>query len=124
MYEDKDNDVERLKFADVFPQNSQRVIAQSKVPMRVIIGNPPYSVGQKSANDDAQNEHYEKLEKRISETYAANTNAKLKNSLYDSYIKAFRYASDILDDMGGVIGFVTNAGWIDGNGMNGLRKCF
>lgn len=124
MYEDKDNDVERLKFADVFPQNSQRVIAQSKVPMRVIIGNPPYSVGQKSANDDAQNEHYEKLEKRISETYAANTNAKLKNSLYDSYIKAFRYASDILDDMGGVIGFVTNAGWIDGNGMDGLRKCF
>lgn len=49
MYEDKDNDVERLKFADVFPQNSQRVIAQSKVPMRVIIGNPPYSIGQKSA---------------------------------------------------------------------------
>lgn len=124
MYEDKDNDVERLKFADVFEQNSQRVIAQSKVPMRVIIGNPPYSVGQKSANDDAQNESYPRLEKRIAETYAAYAKANNKNALYDSYIKAFRYAGDILDDMGGVIGFVTNAGWLDGNAMDGLRKCF
>lgn len=124
MYEDKDNDVERLKFADVFEQNSQRVIAQSKVPMRVIIGNPPYSIGQKSANDDAQNEHYEKLENRIAETYALYSKASLQKGLYDSYIKAFRYASDILDDMGGVIGFVTNAGWLDGNAMDGLRKCF
>ena len=124
MYEDKDNDVERLKFADVFPQNSQRVIAQSKVPMRVIIGNPPYSIGQKSANDDAQNESYPKLEKRISETYSRNTKATLQRGLYDSYVKAFRYASDILDDMGGVIGFVTNAGWLDTQTMDGLRKCF
>ena len=124
MYEDKDNDVERLKFADVFPQNSQRVIAQSKVPMRVIIGNPPYSIGQTSANDNAQNEHYEKLEKRIAETYVLNSTASLQKGLYDSYIKAFRYASDILDDMGGVIGFVTNAGYLDGNAMDGLRKCF
>lgn len=124
MYEDKDNDVERLKFADVFEQNSQRVIAQSKVPMRVIIGNPPYSVGQKTANDNAQNESYPRLEKRIAETYAAYAKANNKNALYDSYIKAFRYAGDILDDMGGVIGFVTNAGWLDGNAMDGLRKCF
>lgn len=124
MYEDKDNDVERLKFADVFEQNSQRVIAQSKVPMRVIIGNPPYSVGQKTANDNAQNESYPRLEKRIAETYAAEAKVNNKNALYDSYIKAFRYAGDILDDMGGVIGFVTNAGWLDGNAMDGLRKCF
>ena len=124
MYEDKDNDVERLKFADVFPQNSQRVIAQSKVPMRVIIGNPPYSVGQTSTNDNAQNERYPKLEKRITETYAINSKASLQKGLYDSYVKAFRYASDILDDMGGVIGFVTNAGWLESNTMDGLRKCF
>ena len=124
LYEDKDNDVERLKFADVFPNNSERVIAQSKVPMRVIIGNPPYSAGQNTANDNAQNEHYEKLEGRIASTYAAGTKATNKNALYDSYIKAFRYASDRLADMGGVIGFVTNAGWLDGNAMDGLRKCF
>lgn len=124
LYEDKDNDVERLKFADVFPNNSERVIAQSKVPMRVIIGNPPYSVGQNTANDDAQNEHYAKLEGRIASTYASETKATNKNALYDSYVKAFRYASDRLEDMGGVIGFVTNAGWLDGNAMDGLRKCF
>lgn len=124
MYEDRDNDVTRLKYADVFPQNSERVIAQSKVPMRVIIGNPPYSIGQKSANDNAQNEKYQKLEERIRYTYSKESNANLQRGLYDSYIKAFRYASDTLSDMGGVIGFVTNAGWLDGNGMDGLRKCF
>lgn len=124
MYEDRDNDVTRLKYADVFPQNSERVIAQSKVPMRIIIGNPPYSIGQKSANDNAQNESYPKLESRIANTYGVNSTAALQKGLYDSYIKAFRYASDILDDMGGVIGFVTNAGWLDGNAMDGMRKCF
>ena len=124
MYEDRDNDVTRLKYADVFPQNSERVIAQSKVPMRVIIGNPPYSIGQKSANDDAQNEFYPNLESRIAKTYGSNSKAALQRGLYDSYIKAFRYAGDILDDMGGVIGFVTNAGWLDSKAMDGLRKCF
>lgn len=124
MYEDRDNDVTRLKYADVFPQNSERVIAQSKVPMRVIVGNPPYSIGQKSANDNAQNEKYPKLEDRIRHTYSKESNANLQRGLYDSYIKAFRYASDTLSDMGGVIGFVTNAGWLDGSGMDGMRKCF
>ena len=125
LYEDQDNDVERLKFADVFPQNSKRVIAQSKVPVQVIVGNPPYSVGQKSANDNAANESYPKLEKRIANTYAAGTKATNKNALYDSYIKAFRWASDRLDNkVGGIIGFVTNAGWLDGAAMDGMRKCF
>lgn len=125
LYEDQDNDVERLKFSDVFEQNSERVIAQSKVPVQVIVGNPPYSVGQKSANDNAQNESYPKLERRIANSYAARTKATNKNALYDSYIKAFRWASDRLDNKGGgVIGFVTNAGWLDGSAMDGMRKCF
>lgn len=124
MYEDKDNDVERLKFADVFPQNSERVIAQSKVPMRVIIGNPPYSIGQTSANDNNQNEYYPCLEKRIADTYGAESSAVLQKGLYDSYVKALRYASDILDDMGGVIGFVINGSWLDKGAFDGLRKCF
>lgn len=125
LYEDKDNDVTRLKYSDIFPQNSKRVIEQSKTPVMVIIGNPPYSIGQKSANDNAQNESYPKLEMRIEKTYAAKTNVTNKNSLYDSYIKAFRWASDRLDaNNGGIIGFVTNAGWLDGAAMDGLRKCF
>lgn len=125
LYEDKDNDVTRLKYSDVFPQNSERVIEQSKTPIQIIIGNPPYSVGQRSANDNAKNESYPHLEKRISDTYAILSKATSQKGLYDSYIKAFRWASDRLDQQnGGIIGFVTNAGWLDGAAMDGLRKCF
>lgn len=108
----------------MFPGNSQRVIDQKKTPMKVIIGNPPYSVGQRSANDNAQNETYPALEKRIAETYANKTNATNKNSLYDSYIKAFRWASDRIDNRnGGIIAFITNIGWLDGMAMTGFRNC-
>lgn len=107
-----------------FRKNSHRATDQKRQPMKVIVANPPYSVGQRTANDNAQNEMYPDLEARIAETYAARTQATNKNSLYDSYIKAFRWASDRLDETGGIIGFVTNAGWLDGQAMEGLRKCF
>lgn len=110
-------------FSDMFPQNSERVAKQKKAPLRVILGNPPYSVGQKSANDNAQNQKYEKLDARIASTYAANTNAVNKNSLYDSYIKAFRWSTDRLDKNGGIICFVSNGAWLDGNSADGFRKC-
>ena len=103
-------------------ENSTLIKKQIDTKIEIIIGNPPYSVGQKSANDNAQNVHYEKLERRIAETYAAGTNATNKNALYDSYIKAFRWASDRISE--GVIGFVTNAGFLDGAAMDGLRKIF
>lgn len=124
LYEDENGDVQQLKFSDAFPNNSDRLITQAKTPMQIVIGNPPYSVGQTSANDNAQNEHYENLEKRIADTYAAETKATNKNALYDSYIKAFRWASDRISETGGIIGFVTNAGWLDGSAMDGMRKCF
>lgn len=118
------DDADKL-FSAMFPQNSARVQAQQKAPLRVIIGNPPYSVGQKNANDNAQNQEYPKLDARIAKTYAAASSANLKNSLYDSYIKAFRWASDRLDPKhGGIIAFVSNGAWIDGNAADGLRKCF
>ena len=105
-------------------QNSERFVAQQKAPMRVIIGNPPYSVGQKSANDNAQNQSYPKLEKRIARTCAASTKAKNKNSLYDTYIKAFRWSADRLPiDQGGIIALITNSGWLDKGVFNGMRKC-
>lgn len=117
------DDADKL-FSAMFPQNSARVQAQQKAPLRVIIGNPPYSVGQKSANDNAQNQDYPKLDARIAKTYAAATDATNKNSLYDSYIKAFRWASDRLDPKhGGIIAFVSNGAWIDGNATEGFRKC-
>jgi len=110
-------------FSEMFPQNSARVQRQKKAPVRVIMGNPPYSVGQKSANDNAQNQKYEKLDNRIAKTYAKRTEATNKNSLYDSYIKAFRWSTDRLDPKhGGVIAFVSNGAWIDGNSADGFRK--
>lgn len=109
---------------DMFRQNSERITAQQNAPLRIIIGNPPYSVGQKSANDNAQNQSYPRLENRIAETYAAKATATNKNSLYDSYIKAFRWASDRLDaKTGGIIAFVSNGSWLDGNATAGFRKC-
>jgi len=110
-------------FSEMFPKNSERVAKQKKAPLRVIMGNPPYSVGQKSANDNAQNQKYEKLDARISNTYAEQTDATNKNSLYDSYIKAFRWSSDRLDPKnGGIISFITNGAWLDGNSTDGFRK--
>ena len=109
-------------FSEMFPQNSERVQKQQKAPLRIIMGNPPYSVGQKSANDNAQNLKYEKLDNRIAETYADLTNATNKNSLYDSYIKAFRWSTDRLDKTGGIICFVSNGAWLDGNSADGFRK--
>jgi predicted helicase len=110
------------KFSEMFPQNSKRVKRQQKAPLRIIFGNPPYSVGQKSANDNAQNLKYEKLDNRIADTYAKLTSAINKNSLYDSYLKAFRWSSDRLDETGGIICFVSNGAWLDGNSTDGFRK--
>ncbi|RLJ97927.1 DEAD/DEAH box helicase [Tenacibaculum discolor] len=115
------NESEKL-FSEMFPQNSKRVQAQQKAPLRVIMGNPPYSIGQKSANDNAQNQSYDKLDSRIANTYAALSNAGLNKSLYDAYIKAFRWSTDRLDPKnGGVIAFVSNGAWLDGNSTDGFR---
>ena len=111
-------------FSEQFPTNSKRVIAQKKKPITVIIGNPPYSIGQKSANDNAQNQTYPTLNSRIEKTYVEESNANLNKSAYDSYIKAFRWASDRINKKdGGIIGFVTNGAWLDANGLDGFRKC-
>ena len=116
-----DNDI----FSQLFPENSERLQKQKKAPVRVIIGNPPYSVGQKNAEDDAKNLKYPKLESRIASTYTANTQATNKNALYDSYIKAFRWASDRIDknNDGGIVAFISNGAWIDGVAQDGMRKC-
>ncbi len=106
----------------LFKENSEYLEHQKKLDIQVIFGNPPYSIGQKSENDNAKNTPYPILDKRISETYAAQSKASLIRGLYDSYIRAIRWASDRIKDRG-VIGFVTNAGFINGSFMDGLRKC-
>ncbi len=99
----------------VLPENSERVNRQKAQNIRVILGNPPYSV-----NDNPV--PYPALDARIRETYAAQSSATNKNSLYDSYIRAIRWASDRIEDKG-IVAFVTNGSFLDGNAADGLRNC-
>ena len=93
--------------------NSERRQRQKKSDIQIIVGNPPYSVGQKKQDDDAPNVKYSDLDHQIRKTYVKNSSAKLNKSLYDSYIRAIRWASDRINEKG-IIGFVTNGGWIEG----------
>ena len=106
----------------MFPENNRRVKRQRQSPIRVVIGNPPYSVGQGNANANNQNLEYPGLDARIESTYATRSTATNKNSLYDSYVRALRWASDRIEGKG-IVGFVTNNSFIDGNAMDGLRAC-
>uniref|UniRef100_UPI0035CF8F78 type ISP restriction/modification enzyme n=1 Tax=Bartonella sp. TT121SHDZB TaxID=3243580 RepID=UPI0035CF8F78 len=106
----------------ILKENSEYLEHQKNLDIEVIFGNPPYSTGQKSANDNAKNTPYPILDKRISETYAAQSKSINMQALYDSYIRAIRWASDRIKDRG-VIGFITNAGFINACSLNGLRKC-
>lgn len=105
-----------------FRANSERAERELEQDIRVIVMNPPYSAGQNSANDNNQNEKYPKLDERIENTYAERSTATRKGSLYDSYIRAIRWASDRVKDSG-VIAFVSNGSFIDGNSADGLRRC-
>ncbi|MBR6418294.1 MAG: DEAD/DEAH box helicase, partial [Bacteroidales bacterium] len=108
-------------FETPFVENNKRVQRQLDSPITVIIGNPPYSVGQKSANDDAANQHYKLLETRIEQNYIRLSEVKLNQALYDSYFKAFRYASDRLEE-NGIVAFVSNGAWLDSGAGSGFRK--
>ncbi|WP_019223214.1 DEAD/DEAH box helicase [Bartonella rattaustraliani] len=105
----------------IFKANSDYLELQKKLNIKVIFGNPPYSVGQKNENDNAKNTPYPILDKRIGATYAAQSKATNKRSLYDSYIRAIRWASDRIDNAG-VIGFVSGSGYIEKPTMDSLRK--
>lgn len=104
----------------MFPHNNARIEAQLASPINVVVGNPPYSVGQTSANDLNANVKYPTLDGRIEDTYAKRSTAANKNSLYDSYIRAFRWATDRIGDTG-IVGFVSNGGWVKGNTADGMR---
>lgn len=112
----------QLDGMDVLRANSARAQKQLDLPIKVIVGNPPYSVGQDSVNDNNQNMKYPALDRRIADTYVARSAVGNKNKLYDSYIRAIRWASDRLGDEG-VIAYVSNGGYIDGTSADGLRKC-
>ena len=111
-----------LIYERTFPENNKRVKKQNDTDIRVIVGNPPYSSGQTSENDANKNLKYPILDARIRTTYATHSTATNKNSLYDSYIRAVRWASDRIKDKG-VVCYVSNGSFIDSNAMDGLRKC-
>ncbi|WP_374452785.1 DEAD/DEAH box helicase [Phenylobacterium sp.] len=112
---------ERDLISDLMEDNSNRRARQKQLDIRVVVGNPPYSVGQKSENDNANNLEYPKLDYRIRETYGNSSAAQSVTKLYDSYIRALRWASDRVGDAG-VVAYVSNAGWLDANTTDGLRK--
>lgn len=108
--------------AGVFSENSERVKQQLNTPIRVIIGNPPYRAGDID-NTGNQNTKYPSLDARIVMTYAAYSDATRVSSLYDHYIRAFRWASDRIGDSG-IVCFVSNGGWLTGAAGAGVRRCF
>ena len=100
--------------------NNERAKAEKDSAITVIVMNPPYSAGQNSANDNNQNLAYPRLDERIADTYAAQSTGANKNSLYDSYFRALRWASDRIGERG-VIAFISNSSFVDGNSADGVR---
>lgn len=117
MTEGKDS----LDIGGVFPDNNQRVKDQNKLEIKVILGNPPYAVGNMDGNRIEETFRYSDLDSSIDATYAKLSSVSLKKSLYDSYFRAFRWSSDRIGDSG-VICFVTNGSWLDSNAADGFRK--
>ncbi|WP_455362901.1 hypothetical protein [Ruoffia tabacinasalis] len=114
-------ELEEILDDDLFDDNNRRLQKQLNTSVTVIMGNPPYSVGQSNANDNNKNKKYENIDRRIENTYSKHTTPVLKRSLYDSYIKAFRWASDRIGTYG-VIGFVTPNSINDKGSMAGFKK--
>lgn len=112
---------EKDMISELMTDNSSRRTRQKELDIRVIIGNPPYSFGQKSANDDAANIKYPHLDFRIEETFGRYSNAVNKQNLYDSYVRAIKWATERVGECG-VIGFVSGTGWIEKAFASGVRK--
>ncbi|MFK4883507.1 DEAD/DEAH box helicase [Lactococcus petauri] len=106
---------------DYFGTNDERLKRQQEVPITAIIGNPPYSARQDDENDENQNIHYPILEDSIMSTYGRYSMASATHTLYDSYIKAIRWATERLEKSG-VVGFITANSFIDKKSTDGMRK--
>ncbi len=116
IYEQKDNVI------PLFQENKKRIKRQKESAIQVIVGNPPYSSGQNSENDANKNTVHPLLHKRIEESYVKESDTTFRGALYDSYIKAIRWATDRIGNEGGIIGFVHNASLVNERSIGGLRK--
>ncbi|MDR3283515.1 MAG: N-6 DNA methylase, partial [Candidatus Methanoplasma sp.] len=113
---------------DYFKRNLDRIKAENGTPITVIVGNPPYGVRQKNANDDAKKRTYDKgVDRDVKDAYLDeklfNGKKGNVNSVYDNYVRAFRWSTDRIGDNDGVIAFVTPNGWLSGSAFVGFRKC-
>ncbi|GAA8042239.1 DEAD/DEAH box helicase family protein [Helicobacter pylori] len=109
-------------FFEDLKENKEIKSTIEKQNIRVIIGNPPYSAGSKSENDNNQNLSHPKLEKRVYEKYGKNSTAKVGATTRDTLIQSIYMASELLKDKG-VLGFVVNGSFIDSKSADGFRKC-
>ena len=103
-------------------KNAERVERQKRAPITVVIGNPPYHVGQLNENDNNKSRKYPVIERRVSETYAKASKASNKNALSDPYVKFFRWATDRLQGRDGIVAFVSNNSFVDQYAFDGMRK--
>ena len=102
-------------------ENTERVEKQKGADMFVVIGNPPYNVGQVNENDNNKNRPYKRIAKFVRETYSQDSKATNKNALSDPYVKAILWASKRIGAEG-IVAFVTNNGFLDGLAFDGMRK--
>ncbi len=101
-------------------ENWMRVQLQNEKTISVIIGNPPYNANQQNENDNNRNREYPEIDRRISDTYIAESTAQ-KTKQYDMYKRFIRWASDRLSD-DGIIAFITNRAYLDTRQDDGFRK--
>jgi predicted helicase len=102
--------------------NLARVERQKKTPIEIIIGNPPYNVGQMTHNEQNQNRPYPTVDHWIKHSYAADSQATSVSKLNDPYVKFFRWATRRLEDRDGIVCFVTNNSFVDNIAYDGMRK--
>jgi predicted helicase len=102
--------------------NTARVGREQTADIMVVIGNPPYNVGQVNNNDNNKNRVYPVLDGRVRDTYAKDSRASSKNKLADAYVKFFRWATDRLQGHNGIVCLVTNNSFVDQIAFDGMRK--
>lgn len=112
----------QMKLAFITEANSERVERQKQAPITVVIGNPPYNMGQVNENDNNKNRAYAVIDRRLQETYVKDSKATLRNKLFDPYVKFFRWAVDRLGERDGVVCYVSNNSFVDGIAFDGFRR--
>jgi len=100
---------------DLAKEGQAAMRVKEKVPILVILGNPPYSVSSENKSEFIEN---------LMETYKEDVkNEQNIQPLSDDYIKFIRFAHWKIEQAGqGIIGFITNNSYLSGIIHRGMRK--